>query len=85
MLKVSGEISDIWEEVGLELGLPPHKLATIKHDNSGENAKASLDMLLKWREGRKSVSREELNRAIEKCRAKRGSYLFYELQIFNVI
>lgn len=72
MRKASGGITDIWEEVGLELGLLPHKLATIKLDNPGENAKASLDMLLKWRERNKNATQEELQRAIEVCRAKRG-------------
>ena len=71
--KVSVEIAYIWYEVGLELGLPPHKLDTIKLDHPNENAKASLDMLLKWRDGNRSVSREVLNKAILECRAERGN------------
>ena len=70
--KVSVEIADIWKEVGLELDFPPHKLDTIKLNHPNENEKASLDMLLKWREENKNVSREVLNKAIAECRAKRG-------------
>ena len=66
--KVSVEIADIWYEVGLELDLPPYKLRTIKLDHPNENAKASLDMLLKWRDRNKGVSREVLNKAIAECR-----------------
>ena len=73
--KISVEIADIWKEVGLELGLPPYKLDTIKLNHPNENEKASLDMLLKWREVNKNVSREELNKAIKECRAKRGTVL----------
>ena len=73
--KISVEIADIWKEVGLELDLPPYKLDTIKLNHPNENEKASLDMLLKWREVNKNVSRKELNKAIKECRAKRGTVL----------
>ena len=73
--KISVEIGDIWYEVGLELGLPPHVLDTIRLDYPSENAKASLKMLQKWKEVNENASRKILNKAIKECRAKKGTLL----------
>ena len=66
--RISDEIADIWFEVGLELGLDQYKLNAIKLDHPNDNAKASLYMLLRWKDTNRQVSRSVLNQAIEKCR-----------------
>ena len=72
--KISDQIADIWKEVGLELGLDPRKLNTIKLDHPNNNAKASLYMLLRWKDMNEKTSRNVLYQAIESCRANRGIY-----------
>ena len=70
---ISDEIADIWKDVGLELGLSPLKLDTIEQlRNLNHEVNPSLDMLLKWKEANKNVSRRKLNQAIEECRGNRG-------------
>ena len=68
----SDKITDIWRDVGLELGLSPLKLDTIEQlHNLNHEVNPSLDMLLKWKETSKNVSRRKLNQAIEECQGNR--------------
>ena len=70
---ISDEIADIWKGVGLELGLSPLKLDTIEQlCNLNHEVNPSLDMLLKWKEANKNVSRRKLNQAIEECQDNGG-------------
>ena len=54
--------------MGLELGLSPLKLDTIEQlHNLNHKVNPSLDMLLKWKEANKNVSRRKLRQAIKEC------------------
>ena len=78
--RIANEISDIWKEVGLELGLEKYKLDTIELNNPHHNEKSSLDMLFKWKSVNTKSSRKILSQAIKLCRvrvAAEGMYLFY--------
>ena len=69
---ISDKIADIWTEVGLELGLKLYKLNVINVENP---ANAPYIMLNKWKETNRKASISVLNKAIEKCRAKKGTGL----------
>ena len=71
--RISNDIADIWKEVGLELGLKQQKLNSIELDHPNHNTKASLDMLLHWRNVNINASRRVLKQAIKKCQTNRGT------------
>ena len=64
----SNRISDIWYEVGQELGFNVETLNDIKQNNPNYNTKPSLEMLLKWKNESRRASRQILDQAIENCR-----------------
>ena len=86
--RISGEITEIWKRVGLELGLKPHKLNTIELEHVNSKRNASLDMLFTWRDANINVSRRVLNqateRAMKRCQANGGMYLLFFNHVHGV-
>ena len=86
--RISNEIADIWKEVGMELGLKLHKLNSIELNHPNYNTKASLNMLLHWRDVNLNASRRVLKQAIKKCQTNGGTnivecYLYYLLLMLS--
>ena len=71
--RISNDIADSWEQIGLELGLQQHRLDSIDLNYPNHNTKASLKMLLHWRDVKRDASRRVLKQAIKKCQTNEGT------------
>ena len=81
--RIAVEIAHIWQRVGLELGLPLHKLKTMENDNPGRSVMAALTMLSTWKDLDENVSRRTLYQAIDNCKAK-GMFRMYQMLCFHI-